>query len=111
MGQQQANLKGVMTPAHDNELRGYHRNIYEAIAGEMEGTLVPVSHDLWMPANSYGDRPVSLFELHQQDRRLFNDTTYFHENLDKTNTARHANPFPDPSLRSLCATFVLYSIR
>ena len=90
--QEKASLKGAMTPVHYSDMKGFHQNLFETIAGEMEGTMVKVSHGLWMPANSYGDRPVYMWELHPEDRRLYNDTTYFHQNLDRSNTARHANP-------------------
>ena len=81
-----------MTPAHNYEMNGYHRNPYEALLGEMEGTLVKVSHKLHVKANSYGDRPMYFEERDPEDNRLFNDTTWFHKNLDTSNTAKNANP-------------------
>ena len=81
-----------MTQAHYAEMKGHHKNPYEAVLGEMEGTLVKVTHGIHLPASEYGDRPMYMQEIHPEDKRLFNDTTWFHANLDTTNTARHANP-------------------
>uniref|UniRef100_A0A7S4HLR8 Uncharacterized protein n=1 Tax=Vannella robusta TaxID=1487602 RepID=A0A7S4HLR8_9EUKA len=88
--QQNVSFKGKMTPAHAWELKGYFKNPYEALLGEMEGTMVKVTHNLHMPAGDYGDRPVYIEELHKDDKRIYGDTTWFHENLDKTDSKKYA---------------------
>lgn len=89
---QNATFKDKMTPSHLYELQGYFKNPYESLLGEMEGTLCKVSHHLYMPANEYGDRPVYIQELDPEDKRLYGNTAYFNEHLDKTNAKKFAQP-------------------
>ena len=91
-GLKNVSFKGQTTVPHYLEMMGYHKNGFETILGEMEGTLVKVTHRMHLPASEYGDRPMYMQELNPEDKRLFNDTTWYHVNQDITNTARNASP-------------------
>ena len=57
---------------------------YEATLKEMEGEVVPVTLNQVYPANDYGDGPRPFLETPVEDKRLYNNSSYFHQNIDKS---------------------------